>query len=127
MNYTIQEMLNVSMDHEDKKDERWVDIGGDLVEAYRDLITIRIVEHTSKGASVSIVGLVSLVIAMFVLLFAGFGTAWWLGEYLQDMKTGFFIVGGIYTVIFIVLLLMAKKLLVPRVRNLIIKKIYEQD
>ena len=109
------------------KSERLVDVGGDLVEAYRDLITIKIVEHTSLGASVSVVGLLSLVLAMFVLLFAGLGSAWWLGEYLGNMKAGFFIVGGAYTLIFAILLLTSRRVLVPWIRNLIIKKIYEQD
>jgi hypothetical protein len=109
------------------KSERLVDVGGDLVEAYRDLITIKIIEHTSLGASVSVVGLLSLVLAMFVLLFGGLGSAWWLGEYLGNMKVGFFIVGGVYTLIFVILLLTSRKVLVPWIRNLIIKKIYEQD
>jgi hypothetical protein len=109
------------------KSERFVDIGGDLVEAYRDLITLKIVEHTSLGASVSVIGILSLVLAMFVLLFAGLGSAWWLGESLANMKAGFFIVGGVYTLVFVILLLTSRKVFVPLIRNLIIKKIYEQD
>lgn len=115
------------MEDADKNKERFVDIGSDLVEAYRNLITIKIVERTSMGASVSIAGLLWLVIAMFVLLFAGLGSAWWLGEYLNDMKVGFFIVGGIYVLILIVLLATSRKVIVPRIRNLIIRKIYEPD
>ncbi len=115
------------METAEKNKERFVDIGSDLVEAYRNLITIKIVEHTSMGASVSITGLLSLVIAMFVLLFAGLGSAWWLGESLNDMKAGFFIVGGIYVLILIILLATSRKVIVPLIRNLIIKKIYEPD
>src|SRR5688572_22701314 len=95
------------------KSERLVDIGGDLIEAYRDLITIKVVEHTSLGASVSAVGLVALVLAMFVLLFAGLGSAWWLGESLANMKAGFFIVGGVYTLVFALLLMTSRKVFVP--------------
>ena len=112
---------------EGERNERWVDIGGDLVEAYRDLITIKVVEQTSIGASISIVGLLSLVVASLVLLFAGLGLAWWLGESMNNMIAGFFIVGGVYALIFTMLLLASKKILVPRIRNLIIKKMYEQD
>jgi uncharacterized membrane protein len=110
-----------------KDKERLVDVGSDLVEAYRNLITIKIVEHTSMGASVGIIGLLGLVTGMFILLFAGLGAAWWLGEYLNNMKAGFFIVGGIYVVILIVLLATSKKVIVPQIRNLIIRKIYDQD
>lgn len=115
------------MDSAGKSEERLIDVGADLVEAYRDLITIKIIERTSLGASVSVVGILSLVLAMFVLMFIGLGTAWWLGEYLANMKAGFFIVGGAYTIAFGLLLMTSRKVLVPRIRNLIIKKIYEQD
>lgn len=115
------------MESEGKSGERLVEVGGDLIEAYRDLITIKVVEHTSLGASVSVVGILSLVLAMFVLMFVGLGSAWWLGEYLANMKAGFFIVGGVYSLAFALILLTSRKVLVPRIRNLIIKKIYEQD
>jgi hypothetical protein len=114
--------------NEEKVDtEKWVDSTADLIEGYRDLISIRIVEHTSLGVSVSVIGILSLIVAVFILLFTGLGSAWWLGEYLNNMKAGFFIVGGIYTLVFSILLATSQKILVPWIRNLIIKKMYEQD
>lgn len=111
-----------------KKDsETWIDSVSDLVETYRKLISIRVVEHTSQGISISIVGIISLVMAVFVLLFTGLGSAWWLGEYLQNMKAGFFIIGGLYLLIFLILLATSRTVLFPLIRNIIIKKIYEQD
>lgn len=104
-----------------------VDAAGDLIETYRDLITVRIVDHTSMGASISIVGLISLLITVFVLLFAGMGAAWWIGDVMDNMKAGFFIVGGFYTFVLIVVLASAKSVIIPGLRNMIIKKIYEQD
>lgn len=112
---------------EEKIHERLVDVGGDLVDAYRDLITIKIIEHTSLGASWSMIGLLGLVLVTLVLLFIGVGSAWWLGESMDNMKAGFFIVGGAYTLVFTIVLLTSSKVLVPRIRDLIIKKIYEQD
>ena len=50
-----------------------------------------------------------------------------MGEALENMKAGFFIVGGVYGTILVIILIMAKKILIPGIRNLIIKKIYEQD
>lgn len=110
-----------------KNEETWIDSASELVEDYRNLITVRVVEHTSLGLSVSIMGVISLLIAMFVLLFSGLGSAWWLGEYLSNMKAGFFIIGGVYLILFILLLILSRKVLVPFIRNTIIKKIYEQD
>jgi hypothetical protein len=107
--------------------EKWVDSTTDLIESYRQLITIRIVEHSSLGISMGVIGILSMILAVFVLLFAGLGAAWWLGEYLNNMKAGFFIVGGLFTLIFAIVLATSHKVLIPRIRNFIIKKIYEQD
>ncbi|HEY8934406.1 MAG TPA: phage holin family protein [Cyclobacteriaceae bacterium] len=107
--------------------EKLVDDTTDLIHSYRDLAVIRIVEYGSQGISMGIMGILSLFVAGFVLLFTGLGSAWWLGEYLKNMKAGFFIMGGLYTIIFIALLLTLKRIWLPRVRNFIIKKIYDQN
>jgi hypothetical protein len=115
------------MEERKNTSERLVDAVGDWVETYRNLITMRIVEHASQGASVSILGILSAVVVVFLLLFLGLGSAWWVGEAMENMKAGFFIVGGFYAIVFIIILAMAKKVLIPGIRNMIIKKIYEQD
>jgi len=114
------------MDEEKKDAGKWVESAADLVEAYRHLIAIKIIEHTSFGASLSLMGILSLVVAVFILLFTGLGSAWWLGEYFNNMKAGFFIVGGVYIVV-LLLLLATRKVLLQRIRNLIIKTIYEHN
>ncbi|HET9054911.1 MAG TPA: phage holin family protein [Cyclobacteriaceae bacterium] len=115
------------MEEEKKSGEKILDLAGDMIENYRSLVTLKIAEHASLAGSASILGILLLVVAVFVLLFAGLGCAWWLGETLHNMKAGFFIVGAVYTVVLLVLLLIAKKTLLPAIRNLIIKKIYEED
>lgn len=115
---------------EQKKDDsttKWVNNAADLLESYRDLITLRVVDHTSMGVSISILGILSMFMVIFVLLFAGLGFAWWLGEYFSNMKVGFFMIGGLYLIVFIGVLLTSKKILLPRIRDSIIKKIYDQD
>ena len=115
------------MEENKKTSEKIVGAVGDWVETYRSLMGIRIVERTSMGASVSLLGVLTLLVIVFILLFLGLGSAWWMGEKLDNMKAGFFIVGGVYGTVLIVMLLLAKKVLIPGIRNLIIKKIYEQD
>lgn len=115
------------MDDDASKQDNLVDAAGDLIETYRNLLTIRVVEHTSMGASVSILGVITLLVIVFVLLFSGLGAAWWIGDSLDNMKAGFFIVGGFYSVILLFILITANTFLLPNLRNLIIKKIYEQD
>jgi len=115
------------MEAEKNSAERWVDGASNLVETYRELLTVRMVEHTSLGASISALGIISLIFTLCILLFAGLGSAWWIGESLDNPKAGFFIVGGIYLVVLGILLATARKFVIPLIRNLIIKKIYEQN
>lgn len=107
------------------KHEQLTDSVEDLLQSYKDLITLKVVEKASLGVSLSISGLLTLVIGIFVMLFTGMGLASWLGEYLKDIKLGYFIVGGFYALIFLILLLISKKVTVPMIRNLVIKNIYE--
>ena len=107
--------------------EKWVDSTTDLIESYRQLITIRIIQHSSLGISMGVIGMISMILGIFVLLFVGLGSAWWLGEYMNNMKAGFFIIGGLFTLIFSIVLVASHKVLIPRIRDFIIKKIYEQD
>ena len=115
------------MEENKNTSERLVGAVGDWIETYRNLITVRVVEHASQGASVSILSILTLLVVVFVLFFLGLGSAWWMGEKLENMKAGFFIVGGVYGALLIIILIMAKKILIPGIRNLIIRKIYEQD
>ena len=115
------------MEENKNTSEKLVDAVGNWIETYRNLTTVRIVERTSLGASVSTLGILLLLVITFILLFIGLGSAWWVGESLENMKAGFFIVGGVYSIVLGIILIMAKKTLIPGIRNLIIKKIYEQD
>ena len=123
----MEKQPNESMDEAKNSTDKWVSSITDLLDSYRNLISVKVVEHTSLGISLSIIGILSIIMAVFVLLFTGIGSAWWLGEYLQNMKAGFFIVGGFYALIFIILLLTSPGIWIPRIRNAIIKKIYEQN
>jgi hypothetical protein len=115
------------MNQERSNAETWVNHFRILAEGYRDLASIKIVKGSSQGISVSITGVLLLTVAIFVLLFTGLGFAWWLGEYMNNIKAGFFMVGGIYLLLLVILLLTSRKLIMPMIRNLIIKKMYEQN
>jgi len=98
----------------------------ELMDAYQDLLSVKATEHASLGISITIVGVVALTIAAFVLLFAGLGSAWWIGERIENMKIGFFIVGALYVVV-LVILIASRKTVIPYLRNLLIRKMYEQQ
>lgn len=115
------------MEEGKKSGEKILDLAGDMVENYRNLITLKVIEQSSRVGSVSIMGIIMLVVSVFVLLFVGLGFGWWLGESLGNIKAGFFIVGGAFAIILVVLILISKKMLLPALRDMIIKKIYEED
>jgi hypothetical protein len=107
--------------------EKIVETSEDILETYRRLICITLVEYTSLGAGMSVVGLVYTVFVVFTLLFAGLGAAWWIGESMNDIKSGFFIIAGFYAFVFLLFMGVFKKKIIPLVRNKIIKQIYEAD
>jgi len=115
------------MEENKKSSEKLVGALTDWVETYRSLLGVKVVEQTSLGASISFLSVLTMLVVVFILLFIGLGAAWWIGERLANMKAGFFIVGGVYGALLIIILAMAKRVLIPGIRNLIIKKIYEQD
>ena len=113
------------MDQEIKTPENLKDNFTGLVDDYRDLLSIKIAEQASKGMSAGLIGGAKLIVILFILLFTGIGSAWWYGEHVGNMKAGFFMVGGLFAAVFLILVL-AQKALLPRVRNFIIRKMYEQ-
>jgi hypothetical protein len=107
--------------------EKWVDRAENLIETYRALIAIRMVEKASLGVSFSIVGIIVLQFALCILLIVGLGAASWIGDMMHNRTAGLFIVGGFYLLLLFFMLLLARKVLIPAIRNLVIKKMYDAD
>jgi hypothetical protein len=115
------------MEEQEKPTEKLISTAGQMIETYRDLITLTVVENVSLGVSVSVVGIVLLVFVCFVMLFGALGAAWWIGESLNNMKAGFFIAGSGFLLLLLIVLATAKNGLMPMIRDLVIKKIYEKN
>lgn len=107
--------------------EKLISTAGQMIETYKELITLTMVEKASLGVGVSVIGVVSLIFVCFVLLFGALGVAWWIGEAMNNMKAGFFIAGSAFLLLLLIVILSAKNGLIPRIRNTVIKKIYEQE
>jgi hypothetical protein len=110
----IKEKTNVLTDHL-----------GDLAESYYKLGILNITDKATGIASIAIIFLVVSFLALFALLFLGFGFGWWLGQRLNNMLAGFSIVAGILTIFIAVLMALRKQVIFPFIRNSIIKKVYE--
>lgn len=114
------------MEPEQKPTEKILETARRLIDSYRELITLNAVEHGSLAASWSSLGTVLLILVVFVLLFAGLGSAWWLGEAMNNFKAGFFIVSGFYLLVAIAALLSARKI-IPGLRNMFIRMMYGKN
>jgi len=112
---------------QEKPTEKLINTAGQMIETYRDLINLTVVENVSLGVSVSVVGVITLVFICFVLLFGALGAAWWIGETMNNMKAGFFIAGSAFLLLLLIVLVSAKNGLIHMIRNIVIKKIYEHE
>jgi hypothetical protein len=97
----------------------------DLADTYIALAKVNVTQKAATAASESVGWMVMAVLASFLLLFAGLGLAWWIGQLLSSMTAGFFLVAGFFGVLLILLIAFKEQLLYPIIRNKIVKKVYE--
>src|SRR5215203_1962179 len=81
----------------------------DLADTAYRLAFIEATEQITKVATTTIIISILLLLFNFLLLFLGFGVANWVGEALNDMKMGYFIVGGFYLLIIVLIIVLSKK------------------
>lgn len=97
----------------------------DLAETAYKIALMEATEQITRILSSGMVLALLILLGNFLLLFIGLGVAWWIGDAIHDTKMGFFIVGGFYLVLIILIAFLARKTITPFFRNMIIKKLYE--
>lgn len=97
----------------------------EYVKTYVELAKAKAAKGASNVAAGAVIGVVSFVFIFFFLQFVFFGVAWWIGSLLKNMAIGFFIVAGCFLLLLGLVFLLRKKLIVPLIRNSIIRKVYE--
>jgi len=107
------------------KAETLTDHVSDYIETYFKLTVVNATQKATGVASVSLIAVLVTFFFMFVFFFVGIGAGMWIGEALNDMKLGYFIVGGFYLICAFIVILIRKKVVFPYVRNQIIRKVYE--
>ncbi len=105
--------------------EDLIDHTGDLLESYYKLAVVKATDKATKVASTGAAALAIGFFGLIILLFLGVGLAWWIGETMQDIKMGFFIIGGAYLVVLLLLIVLRKQLVFPLIRNSIIRNVYD--
>ena len=113
------------MDELKSKAETLTDHVSDYLETYYKLTVVNATQKATGVASISLIAVLMAFFFMFVFLFLGIGAGMWIGEALDNMKAGYFIVGGFYLVCAVIVILVRKKFIFPYVRNQIIQKVYE--
>jgi Putative Actinobacterial Holin-X, holin superfamily III len=97
----------------------------DLADTFYKLTVVNVTQKATDIASGAIVMMAICVLGLFVLLFIGFGLAWWLGDIMENRTAGFFLGGGLFLLLLIIILAMRKKWIFPYLRNMIITKVYD--
>lgn len=109
---------------EDAKDI--INHAGDYAETFYKLTLVRATKKVSDVGSAVINSVLIFFIGLCILLFASMAAAWWLGDVLNSPALGFLLVASFYLLLVLILILMRKKVIAPYIRNLFIRKIYEE-
>jgi len=97
----------------------------DYAETYLQLGLATATQKASTAAASAAAAMVLGMLCLFVLLFAGLGSAIWLGDYLQNSKAGYFLVAGFYAFVTGLFLVLNRSTFSPWLRDLFIRKVYE--
>jgi hypothetical protein len=108
-----------------QKTEDLTDHLGDYADTFLKITLLNVTEKAANIASSAITTIVLCGLGLFVLFFVGFGLAWWLGDMINSRTGGFMITGGLYLLLVILVVALRKKAIVPYLRNLITRKVYE--
>jgi len=114
---------NLQAIKEDTKD--LLDNVTDYLNTYYHLITVTVAQKGIDIASGAINAVILTILGLFCFGFISLGLGWWLGNLFNDRAAGFFLVAGLYLVIIAAIIIMRKKLILPFLRNLLTRKIYE--
>jgi hypothetical protein len=96
---------------------------GDFIETKAVLWKLKTIESLADVSGELVAGLAMIVLASFVIILVSIGVALWVGEILGKSYYGFFIVGGFYGVIALIILVQRGRWLKDPFSNLLIRKI----
>lgn len=85
-----------------------------------ELYKLKAIDHTAGVVSSFSVRLAIFMVVALFTLFISIGFAWWIGEYLGKIYFGFFVIGGFYLLIAIVLFIFRHRWIKYPVSNYII-------
>ncbi len=105
----------------------WFEHASDYLEARWNLGVLDVSHKTASAISSLVSALILGAIGMLGLLFVSLGAAWLIGEKLQSLAAGFFIVALFYGVVGVILYLVKDRFIKIPVVNTFIKKFYYEN
>ena len=103
------------------------DYATEYLEARWNLGVLNASEKTATTFSSIVAGIIVGIFGVIVLLFVSLGIAWMIGEKMENHAAGFFIVGGFYTIVGIILYGIRDKFIKVPLVNSFIKKLYYEN
>ena len=96
---------------------------GDIAETKVELWKLRSVGKISETVS-SLISIIAIVLfTVFAITIVSLGIAFWIGSQMGNISYGFFIVGGFYALVGLLVFVFRRKLIKTPLTNLIINKI----
>ena len=96
----------------------------DLMDSYYKLAAVTATEKATDIGSGILGAVVISVLGFFIVFFAGFGLAWWLGNVINSRAGGFLLVSAFFLLVTVILFAIRKNIVFPFFRNSILRKIY---
>jgi Putative Actinobacterial Holin-X, holin superfamily III len=106
--------------------EDFVSKAGDLAETKVELWKLKAAGKISETVSSLISVIAIAVLTGVAVTVLSFGVAFWIGSEMGNLSYGFFIVGGFYGLVGLLVLLFRKRWIKAPLSNLIIDKIMQQ-
>src|SRR5258705_11301058 len=97
----------------------------DYLDTFVKVSLLKITRKMTQIVSGAISSLIVCMLGMFILFFAGFAAAWWLGDVMGSRAGGFLLLTFFYLVMTIAVILLRKKIILPFIRDILARKIYE--
>jgi len=113
------------MEHLKTSTQQLKDHVGEYVNTYVQIAKAKATQTASTAASGAAIGIAALFFGLFFLFFLFCGLAFWIGDMMDNRHAGFFIVAGFFALILVLIFALRKKVIVPKIQNAIISKVYE--
>lgn len=97
----------------------------DIADTFYRLTLINLTQKATNLVSAGVSLIAVLILGMFVILFAGIAFSWWIGDVVNSRAGGFLLGGLLFLILTILVLSLKKKIILPYLRNLIIRKLYD--